>query len=254
MPTLDLNRYDAWLFDLDGVLTDTVQLHASAWKAMLDGYLSSRAAARGEPFEEFTPDDYLAYVDGKPRLDGLRDFLASRGITLPEGSPADEPGAETVHGLGNRKNELVLAAIAAGEVETYAASVDVVRALHDEGVRTALVSSSRNAAAVLEAAGIEALFDTRVDGAVTVELGLRGKPAPDAFLAAAERLGVPPARAVVVEDAVSGVQAGRAGAFGLVVGVARHDNAQELADAGANMILTDLSELTFVREHGRSEQ
>lgn len=251
---LDLTRFDAWLFDLDGVLTDTARIHSASWKTMFDEYLRARAEATGEPFAEFTQDDYLAYVDGKPRPAGVRDFLASRGISLPEGSLDDPPGEETVNGLGNRKNLLVTGAIEAGEVEIYPASVDVLRMLRDTGAKTALVSSSRNAVAVIEAAGIDALFDIRVDGVVAAELGLRGKPAPDTFLAAAERLDTMPERSVVVEDAVSGVQAGRAGGFGLVVGIARHGNEDELRDAGAHRVVTDLSELTFVSTHGRSEQ
>jgi beta-phosphoglucomutase family hydrolase len=252
--TLDLNRFDAWLFDLDGVLTDTAVLHTHAWKSMLDDYLRARAEAEGAPFEEFTQADYLAHVDGKPRQDGVRDFLAARGITLPEGTPSDPSGVETVHGLGNRKNALVTEAIATRGVETYPASVDVVRMLHEAGIRTALVSSSRNAPSVLEAAGIDALFDTLIDGVVATELGLRGKPAPDTFLAAAERLDASPERSVVVEDAVSGVLAGKAGGFGLVVGIARHGNEDELLGAGAHRVVTDLSELTFVSTHGRSEK
>jgi beta-phosphoglucomutase family hydrolase len=253
LPELDPRRYDAWLFDLDGVLTDTAQLHAAAWKKMFDGFLRERAAAGGEPFEPFTREDYLAHVDGKPRLDGVRDFLASRGIHLPEGAPDDEPSAETVHALGNRKNELVLAAIAGGEVDVYPGSIAFVRRLHEDGTPTAIVSSSRNAAAVIEAAGIEALFDTRVDGVVAAERGLAGKPAPDTFVAAADRLRVAPDRAVVVEDAVSGVRAGRAGGFALVVGVARESNAEDLTGAGADVVVADLSELTFVSERGRSD-
>lgn len=250
---LDLSRFDAWLFDLDGVLTDTAGMHAVAWKQMFDDFLRGRADATGEAFAPFTHEDYLAYVDGKPRLDGVRGFLASRAIELPEGTPGDSSDAATVHGLGERKNELVLTAIASGEVDVYPGSIAFVRHLREEGTPTAIVSSSRNAQAVLEAAGIEGLFDTRIDGVVAAELALEGKPAPDTFLAAAERLGAPPDRAVVVEDAVSGVRAGRAGGFGLVLGIARHGNADELAEAGANMILTDLSELTVVTEHGRSE-
>lgn len=254
MTALDLSDYDAWLFDLDGVLTDTARVHSTAWKEMFDDFLRGRADAEGDQFVEFTQDDYLAHVDGKPRQEGVRDFLASRGIRLSEGSPGDAPGTETVHGLGNGKNDLVTSAFAAGGVETYPASVDVVRMLHDAGIRTGLVSSSRNAPLVLEAAGIDALFDTRVDGVVAAELGLRGKPAPDTFLAAAERLGATPEQSVVVEDAVSGVEAGAAGGFALVVGVARHGNEDELFGAGAHRVVTDLSELTFVSTHGRSDQ
>lgn len=251
---IDLDRYDAWLFDLDGVLTDTARLHASAWKEMFDTFLLGHASRTGEPYTPFAEDDYRAHVDGKPRLDGVRDFLAARGIELPDGGPGDGPEQETVHGLGARKNALVHESIERGGVDVYEGSLEVVRRLRERGTPTALVSSSRNAGLVLEAAGIDGLFDTRVDGAVAAELGLPGKPAPDTFLAAAERLGVAPERAVVVEDAVSGVEAGRAGGFGLVLGVARHGNADELREAGADAVVGDLSELTFVSEHGRSEQ
>ncbi|MBE0622568.1 MAG: beta-phosphoglucomutase family hydrolase [Burkholderiales bacterium] len=237
-------RYDAVLFDLDGVLTDTAQIHASSWKRMFDEYLKGRAERTGEAFRPFDiATDYKLHVDGKPRYDGVRDFLRARRIDLPQGSPQDAPGAETICGLGNRKNILVNAAIAAGEVLTYPASVALVRRLREDGIKCAVVTSSQNCAAVLEAAGIADLFDAAVDGNTLVELGLPGKPAPDAFLQAAKALGVPPARAVVVEDAISGVEAGASGNFGLVIGVARHGNAEELKQHGAHVVVADLGEL-----------
>lgn len=237
-------RYDAVLFDLDGVLTDTAEIHASSWKRMFDAYLRSRARRTGEAYHPFDiATDYKLHVDGKPRYDGVRDFLRARGIDLPDGSPQDAADAETVCGLGNRKNDLVNAAIAAGEVVTYPASVALVRKLRAEGIKCAVVTSSQNRAAVLTAAGIGDLFDAAVDGNTIIALGLAGKPAPDAFLQAAKALGVPPARAVVVEDAISGVQAGANGSFGLVIGVARHGNAEELKQHGAHVVVNDLAEL-----------
>jgi beta-phosphoglucomutase family hydrolase len=238
------DRYDAVLFDLDGVLTDTARIHASSWKRMFDEYLRRRAARTGEAFQAFDiATDYKLHVDGKPRYDGVRDFLRARGIAVPEGTPQDAPEAETVCGLGNRKNELVNAAIDAGQVVAYPGSVALVRKLSDAGIRCAVVTSSQNREAVLAAVGIADLFDAAVDGNTIIARGLEGKPAPDAFLATAEALGVAPARAVVVEDALSGVEAGVRGGFGLVIGVARHGNAEELKRHGAHMVVADLAEL-----------
>ena len=240
---LTRDRFDAVLFDLDGVLTDTARLHAAAWKRMFDAYLAERAERTGEPFEPFDIGaDYEAYVDGKPRFDGVRDFLEGRGIALPEGAADDPPGRETVCGLGNRKNALVNETMASEGVGAYPGSVALVRELRARGINTAVVTSSGNCDAVLAAAGIADLFETRVDGNDLGELGLAGKPAPDAFLEAARRLGADAKRAVVVEDAISGVQAGRAGGFGLVIGVARKDNAQALAANGADVVVNDLKE------------
>jgi len=237
-------RYDAVLFDLDGVLTDTAQIHASSWKRMFDEYLQIRARHAGETFRPFDiATDYPLHVDGKPRYDGVRDFLHARRIDLPEGSPEDAPGTETVCGLGNRKNELVNAAIAAGGVKTFPASVALVRRLRENGIKCAVVTSSRNLAAVLEAAGIADLFDAMVDGNTITALGLAGKPAPDAFLQAAKALGAAPERAVVVEDALSGVEAGAKGRFGLVIGVARHGDGEQLKQHGAHLVVADLEEL-----------
>ncbi len=244
MPELTKERFDAVLFDLDGVLTDTARIHATAWRLMFDEFLARRASATGEPFVPFDVDaEYHEHVDGKPRYDGVRDFLASRGIELPEGAPDDPLGRETVCGLGNRKNEQVGKALETQGVDVFPGSVELVRQLRAAGIRTAVVSASANCAAVLRAAEIDDLFETRVDGVTLAERDIPGKPSPDSFLEAARALGVEPARAVVVEDAISGVLAGRAGGFGLVIGVARKDNATALAEAGAGVVVSDLAEL-----------
>jgi len=238
-------RFDAVLFDLDGVLTDTARIHAACWKRMFDEYLAARSKATGEAPRPFDiGSDYGPHVDGKPRYDGVRDFLASRGIRLPEGTPGDPPGRETVCGLGNRKNLLVNEALDAGGVDVYESSVALVRALRERGFEIAVVSASHNCPKVLRAAGIADLFDARIDGEAADRFRLAGKPAPDTFLAAARALGVEPGRAVVVEDAISGVRAGRAGGFGLVVGVNRADRAEELLRNGADLVVEDLGELT----------
>lgn len=238
------DRFDAVLFDLDGVLTATAELHATCWKKMFDAYLKQRAAATGEPFQPFEiATDYKQYVDGKLRYDGVRGFLESRSIDLPWGDPDDPPNRETVCGLGNRKNALIQEALAGGEVEVFGSSVDLVRQLRGAGIKTAVVSASKNCQAILRAARIADLFDTRVDGVVAARLQLPGKPAPDTFLEAARQLGVEPERAVVVEDAVSGVQAGRAGGFGLVIGVDRKGDPEALRNNGADVVVTDLREL-----------
>jgi beta-phosphoglucomutase family hydrolase len=232
------------LFDLDGVLTKTAKVHDAAWKQMFDGFLRDRAERTGQPFVPFDPvKDYEEYVDGKPREDGTRSFLASRGIELPEGGADDPPDAETVHGLSNRKNQIVLERIHTGGVEAYEGSVRYVRAVRDAGLRRAVVSSSANAHDVLVAAGIEDLFEARIDGIVAEREHLRGKPAPDTFLAGARALGLEPAQAVVFEDALAGVAAGRAGKFGYVVGVDRVGQAGELREHGADVVVTDLADL-----------
>lgn len=241
---IDRERYDAVLFDLDGVITATAKLHAASWQTMFDGYLKERAAASGDEFQPFdVVEDYKRYVDGKLRSEGVRSFLESRGIELPWGDPSDPPETETICGLGNRKNRLVTAAIAAGGVEVYDTSVALAKELLHTGFRTAVVSASRNCLPVLEAAGIAGLFEARVDGVVSGEEGLPGKPAPETFLRAAEMLAAAPARTVVIEDAISGVQAGRAGAFGLVIGVDRKDDAAALLESGAHVVVKDLGEL-----------
>ena len=229
----------ACLFDLDGVLTPTARVHAAAWKSMFDTFLGER----GEPFVPFGAADYDEYVDGKPRADGVRSFLAARGISLPEGRPQDPPTAETVHGLGNRKNDLVLTMLARNGVEAYPGSVAFVRAARDAGLACAVVSASTNCGDVLRAARIESLFDVEVDGLVAERERLRGKPAPDTFLAAARTLGVPPRQAAVFEDALAGVAAGRAGGFGVVVGVDRARRADALRAYGAGVVVSDLAEL-----------
>jgi beta-phosphoglucomutase family hydrolase len=233
----DLERYDAVLFDLDGVITSTADQHFTAWKQMFDEFLASR---EGGTFER---SDYNKHVDGVPRFDGVRNFLRSRGVLLEEGRIDDNLQRETVHGLGNRKNALVNRIIEEQGVTPYEGTVRLLRQLHARGVRCAVVSSSRNTRTVLEAAGLSDMFDARVDGEVASEQGLAGKPAPDTFLAAAETLGVPPERAVVIEDALSGVAAGRAGGFGLVVGVDRVGQREALLGHGADVVVDDLEEL-----------
>lgn len=238
------DHFDAVLFDLDGVLTSTAKIHSKCWKTMFDDFLSRRAARGREPLQPFDIEtDYKLYVDGKLRYEGVRSFLASRNISLPEGTPEDLPTADTVCGLGNRKDELVKAAIDRGEVEAYPGSVALVQRLREQGIRTGVVSSSNNCEQVLQAAGILDLFEVRVDGLVASELQLPGKPAPDTFLMAAQLLGVRPARAVVVEDAIAGVAAGRAGGFGLVVGVDREGGGDALRTHGADVVVADLGEL-----------
>jgi beta-phosphoglucomutase family hydrolase len=242
-PTLPLDRVDAVVFDTDGVLTDTASVHAAAWKRLFDEYLRQRAERHGEPFHPFEQADYLRYVDGKPRYDGVAGFLASRGVQLPWGDPADPPDRETVCGLGNRKNGYFLVHLREHGVRAFPSSVAFVRRLGKGGVRTAVVSASRNMRAVLDAAGIRELFDVEVDGTDAARLGLAGKPDPALFLEAAGRLAVPPARAVVVEDALAGVEAGRRGGFGVVVGVDRAGQAAELAARGADVVVDDLDRL-----------
>src|SRR3954447_5797103 len=235
---------DVCLFDLDGVLTKTAEVHAAAWKAMFDGYLLERAPSSGEQFVPFDAKaDYDEYVDGKPRYEGVQSFLQSRGIDLPRGHPDDPPDAETVDGLGNRKNELVLQLIQERGVEAYEGSVRYVRAAKDAGLRRAVVSSSTNCREVLQAAGIEELFDARIDGTVAERRHLRRKPAPDTFLAGAEALGAGPEQAAVFEDALAGVAAGRAGGFGFVVGVDRVGQAEALREHGSDVVVQDLTEL-----------
>jgi beta-phosphoglucomutase family hydrolase len=245
MATLELPAgITTCLFDLDGVLTQTAKIHAQAWKEMFDGFLRDWYERTGQPFHEFDrPTDYDEYVDGKPRLEGVRSFLESRGIDLPMGSPSDPPDAETVHALGTRKNELVLELIRQQGVEPYEGSVRFAEAARDQGLRRAVVSSSTNCKDVLVAAGIEQLFEARVDGVVAEREHLAGKPAPDTFLAGARMLGAEPAQAAVFEDALAGVEAGRAGSFGWVVGVDRSGQAEALRQRGADIVVDDLAEL-----------
>ncbi len=234
----------ACLFDMDGVVTQTAVVHAAAWKEMFDDFLRQHAERTGTEFVPFDAHtEYDAYVDGKPRLDGTRSFLESRGIELPEGTPDDPPGTPTIYGLSNRKNELVLAKLAAGGVQVYQGTVTYIRSVRDKGISTAIVSSSANTQQVLDSVGLAGLFDVRVDGVIAKERGLRGKPAPDTFLFAAGQLHVPPSRAAVFEDALAGVEAGRAGHFALVVGVDRVGQAEELRKHGADIVARDLAEL-----------
>ncbi|HEV2368513.1 MAG TPA: beta-phosphoglucomutase family hydrolase [Acidimicrobiales bacterium] len=234
----------ACLFDMDGVLTKTAEVHAAAWKEMFDGFLRSRAKHTGTAFVPFDAvRDYDEYVDGRPRTDGTREFLRSRAIELPEGQPDDPAGTETIAGLSNLKNQLVLARIRDQGVEAYPGSVRFVEAARKSGRRTAVVSSSANTHAVLESAGLTDLMDAMVDATVATSEHLAGKPAADTYLAAARRLGVEPAAAAVFEDALAGVAAGRAGGFGLVVGVDRVGQAAELEEHGADIVVTDLADL-----------
>ena len=234
----------ACLFDLDGVLTRTAELHAAAWKQTFDGFLRDRAAAGGGAFVPFdSVADYDRYVDGKPRAEGVRSFLASRGIELPDGTPANPPSAETVQGLATRKDRLVHTLMAQRGVAAYPGSARFVAVARKACLALAVVTSSENAAAVLSAAGLEDAFDARVDGAIAGELGLAGKPAPDVYLEAARLLNVQPARAAVFEDALAGVAAGHAGHFGVVVGVDRSGQAEALRASGADIVVADLAEL-----------
>jgi beta-phosphoglucomutase family hydrolase len=240
------------LFDLDGVLTKTAKVHAAAWKEMFDAYLRQRAEREGTEFVPFDQvRDYDEYVDGKPRYDGVRSFLAARGIELPHGDPSDPPDAETIDGLGNRKNELVLKLIREHGVEAYEGSVRYLQAAEEAGLRRAVVSSSANCRDVLEAAGIEGYLEVRMDGVVAEREHLKGKPAPDTYLKAAEMLGSAPGQSAVFEDALAGVESGRAGNFGFVVGVDRVGQADALREHGADVAVKDLAEL--LDENGRGE-
>lgn len=231
----------AYLFDMDGVLTDTARVHAEAWKQTFDAFLRERQGEQAEPFDAAL--DYERSVDGKPREAGVRDFLAARGIVLPEGSLDDPPEADTVFGVGKRKNELVQRLIDERGVDVYDGSVRFVKMARDDGYKTAVVSSSANTERILRAAGIEDLFDARVDGVTLAEEGLKGKPAPDSFLRAAELLGATPDTAAVFEDALAGVEAGRAGGFAVTVGVDRNGQPDALREHGADVVVSDLSEL-----------
>jgi beta-phosphoglucomutase family hydrolase len=234
----------ATLFDMDGVITQTAAVHDAAWKQAFDGFLRERSEATGEPFVPFDPvKDYDEYVDGKPRLDGVRSFLASRGITLPEGTPDDPPGTQTLNAVGNQKNQILLHKIDTDGVEVYDGSVRYLRAARAAGLRTAIVSSSANTVQVLRAVGLLDEFDVRIDAQVAKAKNLKGKPAPDTYEQAARELGVPVSAAAVFEDALAGVEAGRAGGFGFVVGVDRVGQAEALRTHGANVVVTDLGEL-----------
>ncbi len=238
--------FDAVIFDLDGVITDTASLHSQAWKQMFDEFLRAYAEKNGLPFREFThAEDYLPYVDGKPRYQGVASFLESRGIDLPFGDPSDLPARESACGLGNRKNQLFNDLIKGGNIEVYSSTVEFIHELRTAGIRVGVASSSKNAETVLAAVGLLDLIETRIDGVVSAELGLMGKPEPDIFTTACDNLGVYYDRAVIVEDAISGVQAGQKGKFGLVLGIAREDNARELKLNGADIVVADMEEISF---------
>ena len=234
---MDWTGIRAALFDLDGVITPTAEVHMVAWREMFNTFLAAHEQAR-----PYTDDDYFAHIDGKPRYDGVRDLLSSRGISLPEGEPDDDPDAETVCGLGNRKNDTFNRILARDGVRAYPGTLALLRDLDDRGIAAAVVSSSKNARGVLDAAGLGERFDVVVDGTLARQEELRGKPAPDTYLRAAELLGVPKQACVVVEDAVSGVEAGRAGGFARVLGVDRGAGAETLRGAGADVVVSDLEE------------
>lgn len=238
------DRFDAVLFDLDGVITNTAKLHADCWKKSLDPFLQKRAESAGRAFRPFDPQsDYEEYVDGLPRYEGVESFLESRKITLPRGTPEDTADKETVCGLANRKDELFEDELKSNGVEVFQGTVSWLRRVRGLGIKTAVVSSSKHCQAVLDVAGLAGLFEARVDGNIAAELHLKGKPAPDTYLRAAQVLGVKPERAVVVEDALSGVRAGRNGKFGLVIGVDRLGDADALRKNGADLVVSDLGEL-----------
>ena len=241
---VDLNAFDAALFDLDGVLTQTAVVHAAAWKRLFDEYLQARSSRDNTAFVPFDIDrDYRLYVDGKLRYDGVKSFLESRGIILPYGESQDGPDRETVHGLGNKKDQYFQAHLKEHGVKVYEDAVRFLRVVRAQGLRTAVVSASKSTEAVVQRIGLTDCFDVRVDGVESARLHLKGKPAPDGFLEAARRLGVEPARAIVVEDAVAGVQAGRNGGFGLVIGVDRTGHAERLREQGATLVTSNMAEL-----------
>ena len=239
-------NFDAVIFDMDGVITKTAVVHSLAWKKMFDEYLHYREEKYKEPFREFThADDYLPYVDGRPRYQGVDRFLKSRGIDIPFGDPTDEPGKETVCGLGNRKNEVFNKVLEEDGVELYDSTIKLIKDLLAINIKVGVATSSKNCDIILGKAGIQSLFETQVDGVVSAKLGLKGKPEPDIFTTASDNLGVKYDRAVVVEDAVSGVQAGAKGKFGLIIGVAREENEHELKSNGADVVVEDLEEITI---------
>jgi len=244
-PTVIISRdaIDAVVFDMDGVVTQTAAVHAAAWTALFDAYLAVNAQRERGAFVPFTQSDYLRFVDGKPRYDGVRDFLASRGLTLPWGDPSDPPEAETVCGLGNRKDAHFHRLVAEQGVRPYPSTVALIGQLKSAGLRVAIISASKNTTKILEAAGVRGLFEAQVDGEVAADLGLPGKPDPAVFVEAARRVGAAPDRAAVVEDAIAGVEAGRRGGFALVIGVDRGGNREALAAAGADAVVGDLAEV-----------
>ncbi len=239
--------FEAVIFDMDGVITKTALTHAAAWKRMFDEYLKKREIEHGEKFVEFThAGDYLPYVDGKPRYKGVASFLESRGIEIPFGDPSDSAGDETVCGLGNRKNEAFNEVLANEGVQVYPSTVELLNELKEAGIKLGVASSSKNCKPVLEAVDLLGMFEARVDGVVSAELGLNGKPEPDIFTTACDMVGVSYDKAIVVEDAVSGVQAGAKGNFGLTLGIARENNRKELKEGGADIVVEDLEEINGI--------
>lgn len=244
---IKLDQFEAFIFDTDGVVTDTASVHACAWKQMFDEFLRGLEHKEGGTIQLFSIDeDYIRYVDGRPRYDGALGFLDSRKISLPYGTPEDSPDQETVCGLANLKTEYFLELLKQQGSSAYEGSVEFVQSLKDNGIQTAVISASRNCTQVLESAGVHEIFDVKVDGVDSDQLGLLGKPDPGIFLEAARRLGVTPDRAVIVEDSLAGVEAGRRGAFGLVIGVDRSGHAEELKQRGADLVVRDLAELRLV--------
>lgn len=241
-------NFDAVIFDLDGVITKTAIVHGASWAKMFNDYLKYREEKHNEPFVEFTHEkDYLPYVDGKPRYKGVQSFLESRGINIPYGDPSDSPEKETVCGLGNRKNTTFNEILKRDGVQVYESTVALINELLEAGIKVGVASSSKNCKPVLETAGLLDKFATRIDGVVSAELGLQGKPEPDIFTTAADRLQAAYYCSVVVEDAVSGVQAGRKGRFGLTIGVARENNEKELKQNGADVVVTDLTQIGGIK-------
>ena len=249
--------FKAVIFDLDGVITKTALVHAASWKDMFDEYLKLRQQRSQEPFQEFSHEkDYLPYVDGKPRYKGVQSFLQSRGIDIPFGDPSDDPDKETCCGLGNKKNIKFRKILERDGAQIYDSTVYWIKELKTCGIHVGVASSSKNCQLILKQTGLEPLFETRVDGIVSAELGLHGKPEADIFLTAAKNMGCVPAESIVVEDAVSGVQAGRNGRFGLTIGIAREGNEKELKENGADVVITDFEgvETAQVREWFESAQ
>jgi alpha,alpha-trehalase len=241
--TVPVDRLDGVIFDMDGVVTDTARVHARCWKRVFDNHLRARSDGTGEPFRSFNEEDYLRYVDGKPRYDGVESFLSSRHITLEHGAPSDPPGYDTVCALGNLKDQEFERAVKEEGVTVFESTLTFLRSLRSLGVRTALISSSRHAKAILATAAITDLFDVIVDGVDAEALDLRGKPDPAIFLAAAHQLGVAPSRAAVVEDALAGVEAGHRGGFSFVIGIDRRSHPEALCRHGADAVVTDLADL-----------
>lgn len=238
--------FESVIFDLDGVITKTAKVHARAWKETFDSYLHLREKRDSEPFRGFTHDnDYLPYVDGKPRYQGVKSFLESRGINIPYGDPGDSPDKETICGIGNKKNKMFNEILKKQGAEVFPSSIEFIKSLRNAGIRVGVASSSKNCQAVLQSVNIEDLFETRVDGVVSAELGLKGKPQGDIFVTAAKNLGTEPVKSVVVEDAESGVEAGKNGGFGLTLGVARADNEKDLKEHGADIVVKDLAEINI---------